>query len=754
MKSTTAKPAAAKDTDYPLVFREGGGKTLEAITIDRILYPKALAWIRLFSSNRDRVMDKEKEDQLWRDNGREAILQLAGEGEVAAAEAEAFIVAAAASGVVQVEMKWERENLGYAARVFPWEALLSLATKQARKDLGKEEFIVVRMLRVSPRSAAATGPAGFGVTESALNAGFDTLSERAAIGGALEGGLEEIGAKSLAMLARDVAALKPRIVHLVLSSRDGHVEFAAKQEDEPTPAQVAKAVAAHGPEIATFSSCYTGRRLAPLAVAKGAGLALGFQGEVMDASIPVFFGAFYRAWNSSGNPLDAMRAGLAANRAQAIPADLGYVTLWSGTSVLPPKTSRRAAPADDVKPAIPPTSAIPDCELAAALPVICTMEEALNYSVLQNSRGGLFRVFAITKIKPGSTSPLEITVRLDTGLDRPAECHFFANLPPEPDRQQDLAAAVTLPLGSQLLRQRGEILLGTVEVFIACGGVRIFHRFQSIKLLPCDEWRDDETGRHLLPSFILPRDPAIREIVTAAQPFLRALFDQPQAGFDGYQLGFVEPTGDGEIDSATATRLQSQAFWAALQSVWRLDYVSPPPAYTKASQRLRTPEEILRAGRGTCIELALMLAACWEHVGIFPVIFLTTGHAFAGCWTSDSARRGFLENLAKLGPVEDGEEPDEAGKSEKCATEIKEPWMFSGLHNLTAIRREIRAGRLVPLEATYIPLQKSFKEATERGRHLLTSSNGTSGFDGMLDVQTARDRGVTPLAIVTQGVVA
>ena len=121
-----------------------------------------------------------------------------------------------------------------------------------------------------------------------------------------------------------------------------------------------------------------------------------------------------------------------------------------------------------------------------------------------------------------------------------------------------------------------------MEITVNCGTVRVYHRLKSIKLLPCDEWRDDVTGRHFLPSFVFPRDPAVREILGASQPFLRALCDQPQAGFDGYQCGF-------DPDPDEAVEWQTRAIWAALQHSMRLDYVNPPPAYTNASQRLRTP---------------------------------------------------------------------------------------------------------------------------------------------------------------------
>lgn len=747
MSSKKKRSAGENDVPYSLVFREAGGTSLTATVIDRILYPRALAWTRLLGPDRDRPMDKAKEDEVWRDNGRQAVMELATAGDVSAEEAGKFISAAAASGVVQVEMNWNSEETGWAARVFPWEALVALASKEERERTQAGAILVVRVLTGGLRPAAATGPPAFGVTASAEALGFDTTSERAAVREGLGGTLLTLPAKSLEELALGIGTEKPRIVHLVLGSKGERITLSGAGTEEHLTERLADVVSAHGPEIVTFSSCFTGRRLAPLAVARGAGMAIGFHGETMDASIPVFFGAFYRSWNREEGALAAMRAGLAANRSQAQPGDLGWITLWSAVRLIGPGVEEKITPPAAAKLDRQAAAKIKPEDLVSALPVICTLEETLNYSVLHNSRGGLFKTFAITKIRPGTTDTLEISVRLDTGLDRPAECHFYSTLPPEPDRQQDLAESVTLPLGSQLLRQRGEIMLGTVEVMVKCGDTRVFHAFKSIKLLPCDEWRDDQTGRHLLPSFIFPRDPAVREILTAAQPLLRALCDQPQAGFGGYQPGVAKSIKE-------AAELQVRAIWSALQSVWRLDYVSPPPAYKLSSQRLRTPEEILRACRGTCIELALLLASCLEHIGIYPVIFLTAGHAFGGYWTSVPARMNFIDGLSKLPPVKEATPatPAAAAAADQREDRAKEAWMFAEPHHLEAIRDAIDEGGLCAMETTFIPLQRPFAEATKESGEFLMSPRGAAEFDGMLDVQTAREKGVTPLAIISQGI--
>lgn len=80
--------------------------------------------------------------------------------------------------------------------------------------------------------------------------------------------------------------------------------------------------------------------------------------------------------------------------------------------------------------------------------------------------------------------------------------------------------------------------------------------------------------------------------------------------------------------------------------------------------------------------------------------------------------------------------------------------MLAEPYHLAAIRSEVNEGRLTPLEATFIPFQRSFADAVREARELLMTLRAKGEFDGMLDVQTAREKGVTPLAIITQGIVA
>ncbi len=55
---------------------------------------------------------------------------------------------------------------------------------------------------------------------------------------------------------------------------------------------------------------------------------------------------------------------------------------------------------------------------------------------------------------------------------------------------------------------------------------------------------------------------------------------------------------------------QVQAIWTAISLDYGLGYINPPPSYSENSQRLRTPWRVLHERRGTCVDLALLMAAC------------------------------------------------------------------------------------------------------------------------------------------------
>lgn len=100
---------------------------------------------------------------------------------------------------------------------------------------------------------------------------------------------------------------------------------------------------------------------------------------------------------------------------------------------------------------------------------------------------------------------------------------------------------------------------------------------------------------------------------------------------------------------------EAQAIYLALHE-WGIAYQNPPAGgiYT---QRIRTPEEVLKDKKGTCLDLAMLYCACLAEVRFNTILVLTDKHAFAGFFLDDKInfpnaieyRCGRFYNLASGG---------------------------------------------------------------------------------------------------------
>jgi hypothetical protein len=139
---------------------------------------------------------------------------------------------------------------------------------------------------------------------------------------------------------------------------------------------------------------------------------------------------------------------------------------------------------------------------------------------------------------------------------------------------------------------------------------------------------------------------------------------------------------------------------------------------------------VLRGGKGTCIDLALLLAACLESVDIRPVLFLLRGHALPGYWRSPDAHAEF-----------EGVGRPEVKRADEAATPAQRvAWQSYGHPEVLS---RVRALDLVPLETVELTRRGSFREARARGAEGVSGD----GFEAMVDVALARKHGVTPIPI-------
>jgi hypothetical protein len=268
-----------------------------------------------------------------------------------------------------------------AARAFPWEFVITNATKLNRGNL--QATIVLRRLRVEGQSPIKA-PTNFCFIESAPSPfdriyGFDLeymeIQRNLALA---DYAYERIRNPSLSELRTKLAEKHWDAVHVTgLDVHQGVEILKAHRWEEESPLVRAYEAASQltdgrvtrppdgivilnevqqldclpakefatilkNPMLITMNLYYSAANLAPLTVANGANAALGFQDTFDDDLVDKFFATFYLAWKlANGNLLTAfaytLRELLPVATASHARADLGVV-LWTRASLLEGET--------------------------------------------------------------------------------------------------------------------------------------------------------------------------------------------------------------------------------------------------------------------------------------------------------------------------------------------------------------------------------------------------------------------------------
>lgn len=224
----------------------------------------------------------------------------------------------------------------------------------------------------------------------------------------------------------------------------------------------------------------------------------------------------------------------------------------------------------------------------------------------------------------------------------------------------------------------------------------IFNKAYKINIMPFQHWLGTNIYPQLTAAYIVPNDQEVKRIVSQAGEKLKTWTGSPS--FDGYQS-----------NQAENVRMQAAAIYASLQKE-NIAYKNPPASFERFGQNIRYPQEIIQYKNGTCLDLAFLLAACLEAVGINPLVIFINEHAFVGFWLQD---KNFTESCVN----------DYTSLTKRFS---------KGIHEIELI------------EATSLVNGKnySFEEAVQLGHQNLDTSYT---FDCVIDVVTARHLGFNPV---------
>ena len=208
-------------------------------------------------------------------------------------------------------------------------------------------------------------------------------------------------------------------------------------------------------------------------------------------------------------------------------------------------------------------------------------------------------------------------------------------IPVIPAMKDHVEANIVVPLTKSRLQEVREAEKANLRIDVISEGTP-FSETCSLEVLAYNEWYYHPRIAGLMACFVQPNTDAVEQIISLTRDRMKKMFKE--TALDGYQSGDPEKIVH-----------MLEALYVTLQKDLQLSYINPPPSFEGGvelpdggftlSQKIFFPEQILKHRRGTCLDLALLCAACVERMGLNPVCFLIQGHAFFGAWLQEVSSR-------------------------------------------------------------------------------------------------------------------
>ncbi|WP_436415785.1 DUF4011 domain-containing protein [Petrimonas sp.] len=224
---------------------------------------------------------------------------------------------------------------------------------------------------------------------------------------------------------------------------------------------------------------------------------------------------------------------------------------------------------------------------------------------------------------------LENTAEEDSG---PVEVRISSDIPLIEEFVSNIAvvpAGKSLKIPLEGLRINRNFLSSISESEKACIKIELSHNSENIitetfdiQVHSTEYFGGFEIFPELVASYVTPNHSYIYHIKRKAIEIMEKY--GLKSAFEGYQS-----------DSPERVLQMMSAIYSAIQSE-EIVYSSLPPGYAHIGQRLRLLPTIKEERFGNCIDISLLFSACFEAIDLNPILIVTQGHAFVGCWLFDN----------------------------------------------------------------------------------------------------------------------
>lgn len=234
-----------------------------------------------------------------------------------------------------------------------------------------------------------------------------------------------------------------------------------------------------------------------------------------------------------------------------------------------------------------------------------------------------------------------------------------------------------------------------LQVKIVAPGFEESIKNTPIEILAKDEWGAVRGLPELIAAHIQPNTIEIDQLIAEASRLLKS--SDSSLSMDGYQ-------------SKNRERVWKQvnAIYKVLAGLG-IQYAPPPASFEKTGQKIRSSSQILEGKVGTCLDTAVLMAACIEQSGLNGVILFKEGHAWVGVW--------LVETSFSI-PIVD---------------------------NAQIVRKRVASGELLMLESTHLThmLTPSMKHSKDCADEYLEEASTT--FQYAVDIKRAREAHIRPM---------
>ena len=192
---------------------------------------------------------------------------------------------------------------------------------------------------------------------------------------------------------------------------------------------------------------------------------------------------------------------------------------------------------------------------------------------------------------------------------------------------------INLDLNYPLLGRLQEKVQGqiVVEIVNAQSGEVLATKRKNYELLAPNQWQFEPSFHEVLSAFVIPSDSFVAEILKKTRQLLQQRTgDSSTQGYQSEQ--FHSPNSPSPFSEHSRAYNIAKAIYDAMSSMG-YSYSNPQGNFDDDSQRVRTPSQIKAESCATCLDSAVLMAACFAQAGLEPVLFLIKGHAFAGYFT-------------------------------------------------------------------------------------------------------------------------